>query len=301
MNKHNTAVFATLTNTQTFIVAQPQIMTDIKNFPDESTRLDSIVINAALALKLIDEIPAVTPEDVKGYKNNMSLQVFAIDKLARSVCVQTDNTELLNSLTFKADYITKADTIESVVRAKAIVAFITKNKALFTNVEDNDYLLTNTAITLYDTWKDVPEMSRKNKKSFGTAMYKQALKDGRACVKNMQIMIEARYTLSNSGLVKGFRTIVRIFIPGVRHNPVNVVLIDPTTGLAVQNGAIQKTTKNGKIKSFNVTKKGVVPFKTHKLGDTEYTSIIPGYKDQKFTVTPTKGKKLAITVTLTKI
>jgi len=47
MNKQNTAIHATLTNTQAFIVAQPQIMTDIKNFPTESTKLDSIVINVS--------------------------------------------------------------------------------------------------------------------------------------------------------------------------------------------------------------------------------------------------------------
>ena len=300
MNKQNTAIHATLTNTQAFIVAQPQIMTDIKNFPTESTKLDSIVISADLALKLIDEIPAVTPDDIKGYKTNMSLQVFSLVKLARSICVQTDNNEMLNSLTFKADYITKAETVESVARANAIVALITNNKALFTNIDANDYLVTNTAITLYDTWKDVPEMSRKNKKSFGTATYKQALKDGRACVRNMKQMIEAKYTLSNLDLVKGFHTVIRIFVPGVRHNPVNVVLMDPTTGLAVQVGAIQRTTKKGKIVSFNVTKKGVVPFKTHKLGDTDYTTNVSGFKDQKFTVTPTKGKKITITVNLTK-
>ena len=301
MSKENTAKHVTLTNAQTFVTEHTELSTDIENFPLASTTLDGILINADLALKLIGSTPDVTPADVKGYKSNMSTQVFALDKLAKSVCVQTNNTEMLNSLTFHADYIIKGDTVESVVRAKEIVAFITLNKSLFSNILPNDYLVTNKAIATYDTMKDVPAMTKKNKQSFGLALYVKALKEGRACLKNMQIMIEGRYILSNLDLVKGFRTVIRIFIPGVRHNPVNVALIDPTTGLAVQIGEIQRPAKKGKPKSFNVTKKGVVPFKTHKLGDTEYTAIIPGFKDQKFTVTPTKGKKITITIILTKI
>ena len=300
MSKRNTSKYATLTKTQTFIQVHPEIIKDIDNFQIESDTLDSKIINADTALKLISQTPDVTPADVKRYKTNMSIQVFALVKLARSVCVQTDNSELLNSLTFYSDHISRADKIISVVRARGIVAFIAFKKDLFTNIKSDDYLVANKAISTYDTMKDVPAMTKKNKQSFGTALYKKALKEGRACIKNMQQMIEAKYTLSNFALVQAFRNLVRIYIPGVRHNPVNITLVDAVTGLPVKLGTIQKNTTKGKIKTYKAKTKGVVSFNSLKLGTTTYIAIVPGYVDTPFNVTPIKGKKLNIIIKLTK-
>jgi len=300
MSKRNTSKYTSLTKTQTFIKAHPEIIKDIDNFQIESDTLDSKIVNAETALKLINQTPDVTPADVKRYKINMSIQVFALVKLARSVCVQTDNTELLNSLTFYSDHISRADKIISVVRARGIVAFIALKKGIFTNIRSEDYLIANKAISTYDTMKDVPAMTKKNKQSFGTAMYKKALNEGRACIKNMQQMIEAKYTLSNFTLVKAFRILVRIYIPGIRHNPVYITLIDAVTGLPVKLGTIQKTTSKGKIKTYKASAKGIVQFKSLKLGTATYIAIIPGYDDKSFNVTPIKGKKLNIIIKLNK-
>jgi len=302
ISKQDTATHDTLINAQTFItVSHPEVLTDIKNMPDESTNLGNILSDADVALKLRSKTPDVTPADIKRYKKAMSDNTFALVKEARSLCRQTNNTEMLNALKFKADHITRPDKIIAVTRANNIYDLIHDKKAIFTNIDDSEYLKTSTSITTFDTMKDVPLMTRKNKKDYGTLMYKKALKDGRASVLNMLDMLEAKYSVINPELVTAFKSVIAIIILGVRHNPVNTLFTDADTGVAIPNVKMIRTSKKGKETIFVSNSKGIVSQKTHKLGETSYIARAEGYPDTTFTVKPTKGILTKIFVTMKKI
>ena len=302
ISKQDTATHDTLINAQTFItVNHPEVLTDIKNMPDESTNLGNILSDVDVALKLRSKTPDVTPADIKRYKKTMSVNTFALVKEARSLCRQTNNTEMLNALIFKSDHITRPDKIVAVTRANDIYDFIHGKKAIFTNIDDAEYLKASTSITTFDTNKDVPIMTRKNKKDYGTLMYKKALKDGRASVLNMLEMLEAKYSVTNPELVTAFRSVIAIIILGVRHNPVNTLFTDADTGLPIQNLKMVRTSKKGKETVFVSNSKGIVAQKTHKLGETSYIAKADGYPDTPFTVKPTKGVLTKIFIILKKI
>ena len=302
ISKQDTATHDSLISAQTFItVSHTEVLTDIKNMPDESTNLGNILSDADVALKLRSKTPDVTPADIKGYKKSMSVNTFALVKEARSLCKQTKNSEMLNALKFPASHIIKADKIVAVTRANDIYDLIHGKKDIFTNIDDSEYLKARTSITTFDTNKDVPIMTRKNKKDYGTLMYKKALKDGRASVLNMLEMLEAKYSVTNPELVTAFRSVIAIIILGVRHNPVNTLFTDADTGLPIQNLKMVRTSKKGKETVFVSNSKGIVAQKTHKLGETSYIAKADGYPDTPFTVKPTKGVLTKIFIILKKI
>lgn len=300
MSNKNTAIQVTLNDAQAFIVNKPQVLTDILNFQDESDNLDSIVARIEVANKLKSKTPNVSPQDVFMYKNNMSDGVFKLVKMARSKCQQIHNNEMLNKLNFHSNYIMRGDRQVCMDRANEISSLIHDNLAILTNILPANITAVNTIISTYSTARNIPEMTRKNKKSFGTALLKQALTDGRSSVLNMLQMLQAQYSVTDPGLVLEFKTLITINVMGVHHTPVNITFIDAITTLFIINGLLVRTTKKGAIRSFATNNKGVVVFKTHKPGKTEYIFKAAGYPDTSVTVTIIRGQKNNITISVSK-
>ena len=300
MNNTFSAELDTLNNAQGFVVLHPEFKKDIENFGDESDNLDMIVANVYAADKLREAIPNVNAKDVAGYKKNMSDKTFNLIKMAISKCKQKKNTEILNALNYKSDYISRADKQVCLSRAIEIQAYIFKNKDYFANIKPAHYAAATLATNTYSRMKDVPGMTIHSKKDFGTELIKSGLKEGRASVLNMLLMLEVCYGETNPELVKAFKTIIHITILGVRYTPTDIVLIDAISGKRLTAGSITRTTKKGKVKTFLVKTKGVVPFKTHKAGKSSYTAKAPGYTDTDFDIVVKRRKKNSFVVNMTR-
>ena len=300
ISKQDTATHQTLMNAKTFITeSHPEVLTAIQNMLTESTTLGNVLTKAALALKLRTKTPDITAGDVKGYKSDMSVNIFAIIKMAHSVCVQTKNTEMGKALDLYSDHFTRPDKIIAVARANEMYKFIHDKKELFTNIADEDYLKATTSTSLFDTMKDVPEMTKNNQKDYGTLLYKKPLKDGRDSVLNMLEMIEPKYSVTYPELVAAFKTVIAIIILGVRKTPVNALLIDEA-GNPIPNVKMVRTSKKGKETFFVSDAKGTVARKTHKPGTTNYIAKVAGFIDTPFSIKLKKGITNNFTIILKK-
>ena len=300
MSNINTAILTSLTSGQKFLVDNPAAITDIVTFKFESDGLDTSVGKAQLAIKLIGKKAAISSKDVAKYKKDMSDTVLNLAKNALVKSKQLGDTVMGNSFTYPSDYIMKSDKIVSVQRAVAIVASIELKATILVNILPEDYLTAKTSISLFDTMKDVPEMSIKNKKSFGNAILKEALSEGRAHIDNMKLLIDSKYSKTNIDYKNAFHTAVLIEILGIRHSPTNITPIDSATGLIIDNVVLERVTKKGVVKKFVADDAGIVPFKTHKAGETNYIAKRTGYPDTPITIKVKRGKTNDIVVMLKK-
>jgi len=183
-----------------------------------------------------------------------------------------------------ADCISSLDKIAAVQKAEGIMGNIALKSALLVNIDASEITAGNASITLYDTMKDVPELSIKNKKSFGNAVLKEALQAGRKNIANMKLLIDKKYKKTNPDYKNGFHTAIAVVILGVRFSPTNITPVDSVTGNVIPNIVLTKENNKGVTKEFVANDEGVVPFKTHKAGDTDYIAKVKGYPDTKVTV-----------------
>ncbi len=300
MSNKNTAILTSLTNGQKFLIENPAAITDIVTFKAESDGLDSNIGKAKLAIKLLGKLKVVTAKDVAKYKADMSTTVLNIAKNALVKSRQLKNAEFINLYTLNADSISGYDKIVSVQKAVAILGSIELNGTLLNNILPEDYLAGKASIDLYDTMKDVPELNIKNKKSFGSAILKEALAAGRANIDNMKLLIDSKYSKTNIDYKNAFHLAVAIIVLGVRYSPTNITVIDSATGLIIDNVILELITKKGVVKKFVTDDAGIVPFKTHKSGETTYIAKRTGYPDTPITIKVKRGKTNDIVVVLKK-
>ena len=300
MSNMNTAILTSLTNGQKYLTDNPAAKTDIKAFQLESDGLDANIIKAILAIKLLGTSPTASSKDVVKYKQDMSDTVMGLAVNALVKSRQLNDSVMINMFTLHADCISKLDKIAAIQKAEGIMANIALKSALLVNIEASEITAGNASITLYDTMKDVPELSIKNKKSFGNAVLKEALQAGRKNITNMKLLIDRKYKKTNPDYKNGFHTAVAIVVLGVRYSPTNITPVDSVTGNVIPNMVLTKENKKGVTKEFVANDEGVVPFKTHKWGDTVYIVKVKGYPDTKVTVHVIRGKTNDITITLKK-
>ena len=300
MSNMNTAILTSLTNGQKYLTDNPAAKTDIKAFQLESDGLDANIIKAILAIKLLGTSPTASSKDVVKYKQDMSDTVMGLAVNALVKSRQLNDSVMINMFTLHADCISKLDKIAAIQKAEGIMANIALKSALLVNIEASEITAGNASITLYDTMKDVPELSIKNKKSFGNAVLKEALQAGRKNITNMKLLIDRKYKKTNPDYKNGFHTAVAIVVLGVRYSPTNITPVDSVTGNVIPNMVLTKENKKGVTKEFAANDEGVVPFKTHKAGDTDYIVKVEGYPDTKVTIHVIRGKTNDITITLKK-
>ena len=300
MNNKYTAILTSLTNGQQYLTDNPAAKTDIKVFQEESDELDANVIKAQLAIKLIGKSAVVSAKDVAKYKSDMSDSVMELAANALIKSKQLNDSVMINMFTLHADCISSLDKIAAVQKAEGIMGNIALKSAILVNIDASEITAGNASITLYDTMKDVPELSIKNKKSFGNAVLKEALQAGRQNIANMKLLIDKKYKKTNPDYKNGFHTAVAVVILGVRYSPTNVTPVDSVTGNVIPKIVLAKQNKKGVTKEFAANDEGVVPFKTHKAGDTDYIVKVEGYPDTKVTIHVIRGKTNDITITLKK-
>ena len=300
MSNKNTAILTSLTNGQQYLIDNPAAKTDIKVFQVESDGLDANIIRAQVANKLLGKSAVVSAKDVAKYKQDMSDTVLELAANALVKSIQLDDSEMINLFTLPADCINKQDKIAAVQKAEGIMGNIALKSAILGNIDATEIAAGNASITKYNTMKDVPELSIKNKKSFGNAVLKEALQAGRKNIANMKLLIDRKYKKTNPDYKNGFHTAVAVIVLGVRYSPTNVTPVDSVTGNVIPNMVLTKENKKGVTKEFAANDEGVVPFKTHKAGDTDYIVKVEGYPDTKVTIHVIRGKTNDITITLKK-
>ena len=247
MSNKTTALLTSLTNGQKFLTDNPAAKTDIKVLQAESDGLDANIIRAQVANKLLGKSAVVSTKDVAKYKTDMSDTVMELVGNALVKSSQLDDTVMINLFTMHADCISRLDKIAAVQKAEGIMGDIALKSAILVNIDATEITAGNASITLYDTMKDVPELSIKNKKSFGNAILKEALQAGRKNIANMKMLIDRKYKKTNPDYKNAFRTAVAVVILGVRLTPTNVSPVDGVTGDAIDNLILERTTKKGVV------------------------------------------------------
>ena len=298
MSNRNTALLTSLTNAQQYLTDNPAAKTDIKVFQAESDALDANIIRAQVAIKLLGKSASVSAKDVAKFKVDMSDTVMDLSANALVKSKQLDDSVMINLFTLPADCISSLDKIASVQKAEGIMGNIALKSSILVNIDATEIVAGNASITKYDTMKDVPELSIKNKKSFGNAVLEEALQAGRKNIANMKLLIDRKYKKTNPDYKNGFHTAVAVVVLGIRYSPTNVTPVDEVTGNVIPNMVLTKENKKGVTKEFAANDEGVVPFKTHKAGDTDYIVKVEGYPDTKVTIHVKRGKTNDITITL---
>ena len=302
MDNKSQAILFTLTSMQQLVIDNPCIKTDIPEFVTDSDGMDTNIARVLTADLLKGKINNISAEDVAAAKLKMSKTVFKFIGKAQVICGQSKNTTLLNKFNFASDYITKPDKGNAILHAKEIKELINANLLTgLSNIKPADVIQMNTDITAFDTIKDIPVLSIKNKKNLGTAIINQALTEGRAQAERMFLSIKIQYETSNPDLVSLAEDTLKIVVLGVRYTPTNITLIDDATGKFIPNGKITRTKKSGKINTYVSNVDGVVVFKTHKAGKTTYSVQITGYPATEFTITVKRGQTNNIIIRLTKL
>ena len=300
MSNKTTALLTSLTNGQKFLTDNPAAKTDIKVLQAEFDGLDANIIKALLAIKLLGKSATVSAKDVLKYKQDMSDKVMELVGNALVKSRQLNDTVMINLFTLHADCISKLDKIAAVQKAEGIMGDIALKSDILVNIDATEITAGNASITLYDTMKDVPELSIKNKKSFGNAVLKEALQAGRKNIANMKLLIDRKYKKTNPDYKNAFRTAVAVVILGVRLTPTNVIPVDGVTGDVIDNLILERVTKKGAVKKFKSNADGIVPFKTHSAGDTAYIAKAKGYPDTPVTINVIKKQVNNITIVLKK-
>ena len=273
----------------------------VEDLPGEETKLDSNITNAALGLKLIGKTPEVTSDDVDDLKKIMNKKVFAGLKKALSKSRSMKDTKLINMFSFHADYILKSDKVIAPQRCLEIRDLLEAKMGILTTVKVIDVTAITTSVANFNAVKDIPVMSIKNRKSFGTALYNSSLAAGRDELKTIQMMIEGQLEESDKDFTEAYRSSIVITILGVRHTPMNVTFVDEITGKTISTVDMISQKKSGRETTLTSTVKGVIARKSQKLGNTDYVGKVAGYADAAFSIKPKKGVLSKITVRMLRI
>jgi hypothetical protein len=300
MNNKSAAILLTITNAKKFLTDNTVKLSVIEDEQEELESLDAIVVNANLAIKLMGKTPEITVKDLNSLKKAMSTKVMKGVKKALSKSRILKNTPLINMFTFPSDYISRSDKISSVQRAEEIQALLEAKKTILVNVKPIDITAIGTATANYKVMRDVPEMSIKNKKSFGIKLLATSLNEGRESLTTHLLMIEGEFEESDPSFVKAFKTIISVVILGIKHTPLNIALVDYESGRAIRTGSVSRTSKKGVVSTFNTNNDGIIPFKTHKAGDTSYEAKATEYETSINEITVKRGKENNATIRMMK-
>ena len=127
--------------------------------------------------------------------------------------------------------------------------------------------------------KNSPATTIHNKKASGTDLEESILDRAEFCVANMRDFIHSYY--KNTPFADEFDLTSRVIIVGIRHNIVNIHLLDANTELPVTTGTATKT--KWKIVG-NTDANGIVNFDTCASGIQDFHIEAPGYIAQDLCV-----------------
>jgi len=256
----------------------------VDGYSDKEAIMDAAIITIDNGAKVESEVGTTDSKTVLAKKRVMAVLISNYCEAGVILANAAGETALANSINKSMTYFFRAGKKDSVTRAVAIRKLFFDNGTVLTNVKAADLLLIDNAITAYDSIKDLPITQIKEVKSQGTDPIAIAVVAGWKASQDQYGLFHSKYSVSDPTMTEELRLLHLPIFTGYRKTPLVVTIVDDATGEAINGSTMSKPIKKGKeIKTFK-SKEGVVPFDTHKAGDTEYTVMAPNYVTTKHTV-----------------
>ena len=300
MTNDEIAHFEGLERHQVFNTKYPTETAAVDGYSAKQTIMDDAVVTIDTGMKVESEGGTTDTKTVTAKKKSMSRLIITYCEGAVILANAAGNSALANKLNKSMTYLFKAGKSDSVTNAKALRKLFFDNKTIVTNVKAADLLLIDTAIEGFDSIKDLPIIDIKEKKSHGTDAIATAIVAGCKASQDQYGLFHSKYSVSAVDMTEELRLLHTPIFTGYRKTPLVVEIVDDETGEAIDESAISKKINKGKdTKSFK-SKKGVVPFDTHKQGDTEYTIDAPGFVSMKKVVSVIRHQDNVVVVRMKK-
>jgi len=262
---------------QVFNGKNKTIVDAIDGYPAKQAIMDNAIIAIDTGVKVESESGTTDTKTVFAKKKGMAVMISDFCEGGVILANAAGETALANSINKSMTYFLGANKKNAVTRAQAIRKLFFDNATVLTNVKAADLLIIDNAITAYDSIKDLPITQIKEVKSHGTEPIAIAVAAGWKASQDQYGLFHSMYGVLDPDMTEELRLLHLPIFTGYRKTPLTVTIVDDITGEAINGSSMSKPVKKGKeIKTFN-SKEGVVPFDTHKSGDTEYTVMAPNY------------------------
>jgi len=236
----------------------------------------------------------------KAKKKGMAKMIIDFCEGAVILANTAGKTALANSVNKSMTFIFRASKNDSVIRAKALRKLFFDNDTVITNVKAADLLLIDAAITAFDSIKDLPIVDIKEIKSHGTSTIAAAVIVGWKASQDQYKLFHSKYNVTDVDMTEELRLLHTPIFTGYRKTPLTVRIVDDVTGEAIDGSTISKKIRKGKATKTFKSMNGVVPFDTHKAGDTEYTIVAPGFETKLHTVTVIRHQDNVVEIRMVK-
>ena len=277
MKNDEVSYYEGLVRHQGFNTKYPLETAAVDGYPAEQAKMDNAVIIIDTAKKVESDGSTTDSKTVIAKKKAMGKLITDFCEGAVILANAAGETALANSVNKSMTFIFRASKNDSVTRAKALRKLFFDNDTIITNVKAPQLVLIDAAIAGFDSIKDLPIVDIKEIKSHGTSTIAAAVIVGWKASQDQYSLFHSKYNVTDVDMTEELRLLHTPIFTGYRKTPLTVIIVDDATGLAIDGSTISKKIRKGKATKTFKSKNGVVPFDTHKQGDTEYTVIAPGF------------------------
>jgi len=286
---------------QGFNAKYPTETAAVDGYPEKEAIMDNAVITIKTAEKVEINPGTTDSKTVKTKKKAMAKTITDLCEGAVILANAAGKTALANSVKKSMTYILKAGKNDSVTRAKGLRKLFFDNDTIFTNVKAAQIALIDAAIEGFDSIKDLPIVDIKEKKSHGTITIAAAVVLGWKASQDQYKLFHSKYNVIDPDMTEELRLLHTPIFTGYRKSPLIVNIVDDETGLGIVGSTMSKPIKKGKVIKTFKSKNGVVPFDTHRQGDTEYTVDAPGFETKLHTVNVIRHQDNVVEIRMKKL
>ena len=273
----------------------------VDGYSAKSAIMDNAISIVEAGRKVVSEGGVTDTKTVKAKKKAMAKLISGFCEAGTILANAANETALANKIDIPYSFLFRAVKADAVTSAKSLRKLFFDNPSIFTNVKAPELLLIDGSILAYDSIKDLPTTQIKEMKSHGTESIATAIVVGRKASVDQYGLFHSKFSVTEVDLTEELRLLHNPIFTGYRKTPLVVEIVDDATGKAIDESAISKKIKKGKdTKSFK-SNKGVVPFDTHKQGDTEYTVDAPGFVSMKKVVSVIRHQDNVVVIRMKKI
>ena len=300
MNNDEIAYYEGLKRHQVFNTKHSTEITAVDGYSGKKTIMDAAVVTIATGAKVETEGKTVDSKTVKLKKRTMAVLIGGYCEGATILANTAGDTALANLVSKSMTYLYGAVKTDAVTRAKALRKLFFDNATIITNVDAAALVLIDAAIAGYDSIKDLPITETKEIKSHGTSAISAAVIVGWKASQDQYGLFHSKYSVTEVDMTEELRLLHTPIFTGYRKTPLTVTIVDDATGLAIPGSTMSKKIRKGKATKTFKSKNGVVPFDTHKQGDTEYDVVAPGFVTKLHTVNVILHEDNVVEIRMTK-
>ena len=283
MNNDDISIFESLERHQVFNVKNAVLTAKVDGYNDKQLIMDNALAVITEGNKVQNAGGVTDSKTVKKMKKNMAKTITDYVEGAVILANAANETALADNINKSYSSILQASKANAVSKAKAIRKLFFDKSTIITNVKAPELILIDAAIEGYDSIKDLPITQIKQVKSHGTDPISVAVVVGRKASVDQYGLFHSHYQYIEVEITDELKLLHTPIYTGYIKTPLIVSIVDDTTGLGIDNAVMSKDVKNG-TKSFKSGNGGLIPFDTHKAGETEYTVVAKDFKTTKDSV-----------------